>query len=124
RSLVPPLLRNCGWHFSYLSVRVAEQVADAAVYQCQAQVADFVQQVIEAYWNVVRTRENLEVQRESKTLADRTVHENEARVRVGLLPPVAVLEAEADAKSREEQVIKADNDLAVARQLLAQIGRA
>ena len=119
-SLVQPLLRNFGWDFSYLIVRVAEQVADAAVYQYEAQVADFVEQVIEAYRNVVRTRENLEVQRESKTLADRTVHENEARVRVGLLPPVAVLEAEADAKSREEQVIKADNDLAVARQLLAQ----
>ena len=119
-SLVQPLLRNFGWDFSYLIVRVADQVADAAVYQYEAQVADFVEQVIEAYWNVVRTRENLEVQRESKTLADRTVHENEARVRVGLLPPVAVLEAEADAKSREEQVIQADNNLAVARQLLAQ----
>src|SRR5207249_11757234 len=57
-SLVQPLLRNFGWDFSYLIVRVAEQVADAAVYQYQAQVADFVQQVIEAYWNVVRTREN------------------------------------------------------------------
>src|SRR5438874_10644711 len=38
----------------------------------------------------------------SKALADRTVEENQARVRVGLLPPVAVLEAQADAASREE----------------------
>ena len=75
---------------------------------------------IDAYWNVVRARETLEVQRESKALADRTVDENEARVRVGLLPPVAVLEAQADAKSREADVIKAENDLTVSRQRLAQ----
>ena len=120
-SVVQPLLRNFGWDFSYLVVRVAQQTAEAALFQYEAQLANFVEQVIEGYWSIVRARENLQVQRESKALADRTVDENEARVRVGLLPPVAVLEAQADAKSREEQVIRADNDLAVARQLLAQL---
>jgi len=119
-SLLQPLLRNLGWDFSYLVVRVVQQTADAAVYQYEAQLADFVESVIEAYWNVVRARETLEVQRESKALADRTVDENEARVRVGLLPPVAVLEAQADAKSREADVIRAENDLTVSRQRLAQ----
>jgi outer membrane protein TolC len=119
-SLVQPLLRSFGWDFSYLVVRVAERTADAAVHQYEANLANFVQQVIESYWNVVRARENLEVQRESKALADRTVEENQARVRVGLLPPVATLEAQADAKSREEQVLIAENDLALARQQLAQ----
>jgi outer membrane protein TolC len=120
-SLVQPLLRNFGWDFSYLVVRVAERNADAALYDFEANLANFVQQVIEAYWNVVRARENLEVQRESKALADRTVEENEARVRVGLLPPVATLEAQADAKSREDQLLIAENDLAISRQNLAQV---
>src|SRR5207237_4229357 len=113
-SVLQPLLRNLGWDFSYLVVRVVQQTADAAVYQFEAQLADFVETVIGAYWNVVRARETLAVQRESKALADRTVEENEARVRVGLLPPVATLEAQADAKSREELVIIAENDLAIA----------
>jgi len=120
-SLVQPLLRNFGWDFTYLVVRVAERNADAALYDFEANLQNFVQQVIEAYWNVVRARENLEVQRESKALADRTVEENEARVRVGLLPPVATLEAQADAKSREDQVLIAENDLAISRQQLAQV---
>jgi outer membrane protein len=102
-------------------VRVAEQTADAAVYQYQAALADFVTQVIITYWNVVEAREQLEVQRDSLALALRTVEENEARVRVGLLPPVATLEAQADAKSREEQVLIAENNLAIARQQLAQL---
>jgi outer membrane protein len=120
-SLVQPLLRDFGWDFSYLVVRVAEQTAEAARYQYEAQLQDFVQQVIETYWAVVGARENLEVQRESKALADRTVSENEARVRVGLLPPVSILEAQADAKSREEQVIIAENRLEISRQRLAQL---
>jgi outer membrane protein TolC len=120
-SLVQPLLRGFGWDFSYLVVRVAEETAEAAVYQYEATLADFVEQVIEAYWGVVRARENLGVQRESKALADRTVEENQARVRVGLLPPVATLEAQADAMARAEQVIIAENALRVARQQLAQL---
>jgi outer membrane protein len=120
-SLIQPLLQNFGWDFSYLVVRIAEQTADAAAYQYEANVANFVQQVIGAYWAVVGARENVEVQRESRALAARTVEENQARVRVGLLPPVAVLEAQADEKSREADLISADNNLAVARQTLAQL---
>ena len=120
-SVIQPLLRDFGWDFSYLVVRVAEQTADAARFQYEADLANFVAEVIVAYWAVVQTRENLEVQRESLALAERTVSENEARVRVGLLAPVAVLEARADAKAREEDVIIAENDLVVARQRLGQL---
>ncbi len=120
-SVVQPLLRDFGWDFSYLVVRVAEQNADASVYLYEAELADFVTVVIAAYWRVVAAREAVTVQQESLRLADRTVEENEARVRVGLFAPVAVLEAQADAKSREEQLIVANNELAVARQELAQL---
>jgi outer membrane protein TolC len=120
-NIVQPLLRDFGWDFSYLVVRVAQRNADASVYLYEADLADFVTMVIAAYWRVVAAREAVAVREESKALADRTVTENEARVRVGLLAPVAVLEAQADAKSREEQVIVANNDLAVARQELAQL---
>jgi len=120
-SLVQPLLQNFGWDFSYLFVRVAQQTADAAVYQYEANVANFVQQVIQAYWQVVGTREQVEVTRQAKELADRTTEENRARVRVGLLPQVSILEAQADAAARESDLINAENALAVARQSLAQL---
>jgi outer membrane protein TolC len=101
-------------------VRVAEatRTRDLAY---EADVANFVTRVIVAYWRVVAAREAVAVREEAKALADRTVEENEARVRVGLFAPVAVLEAQADAKSREEQLITANNELDIARQDLAQI---
>jgi len=49
-SVIQPLLRDFGWDFSYLVVRVAEQTADAARFQYEANLADFVAQVIVAYW--------------------------------------------------------------------------
>jgi outer membrane protein TolC len=120
-SLVQPLLRDFGWDFSYMIVRVAERFADAALYQYEADLADFVLIVIDAYWNVVGARENVEVRHESLQLAERTVQENEARVRVGLLAPVAVLEARSQAKARETDVIVAENRLKTARLRLAQL---
>src|SRR5262245_16497303 len=44
-SVIQPLLRDFGWDFSYLIVRVAEEQADAATYQYEAQLANFIQQV-------------------------------------------------------------------------------
>jgi outer membrane protein len=120
-SLVQPILRDFGWDFSYLVVRVQERTAEAAVYAYQAELADFVRDVIRAYLNVVGARANVQVRREALELAETTTRENRARVDVGLLPPVAILEAEADAKAREDDLIRAQNLLEVTRQQLAQL---
>jgi outer membrane protein TolC len=120
-SLVQPLLRDFGWDFSYLVVRVAERTTEGALYQYEANVADFVKQVIDAYFSVMGARANVQVFREAEALAQRTVEENKARVKVGLLPPVAILEAQADASARHDDVIRAENLLEVSRQQLAQL---
>lgn len=120
-SLTQPLLRDFGLDFAYLVVKIADSTAAAAVYQYEADLAEFVQAVIDTYWNVVGARESVEVQREALALANRTVEENQARVRVGLLAPVAVLEAQAEAKARETDLIVAENVLRTTRQRLAQL---
>ncbi|MEO6029393.1 MAG: TolC family protein, partial [Candidatus Binatia bacterium] len=120
-SLNQPLLRNFGLNFAYLLVDVTRLNSEAAAWTYRAQLADFVKRVIQAYWVVVFTRQNLEVQKESLELAQQTLRENNERVRVGLLAPVAVKEAESQAASREQQVIVANNQLDNALQLLRQI---
>ena len=49
-------------------VRAAERTADAAYYQYEADLADFVLQVIVAYWAVVGRREAVEARREALEL--------------------------------------------------------
>ena len=120
-SLNQPLLRNFGLNFAYLLVDVTRMTSEAAAWTYRAQLANFVKQVIQAYWVVVFTRENLVVQQQSLGLAQQTLRENNERVRVGLLAPVAVKEAESQAALREEQVIVAANQLDNALRALRQV---
>jgi HAE1 family hydrophobic/amphiphilic exporter-1 len=113
-TLDQPLLRNFGIDLTVLVVRSAEAKSSVAYYQFEARVAGIIRRVVEAYWGVVQARENLRVERDGLRLAQTLVKENEARVRAGTLPPVATKEAQADAASREERVISAENALAVA----------
>ena len=120
-SLNQPLLRNFGLNFAYLLVDVTNLQSEAAAWTYRAQLADFVKRVISAYWVVVFTRQNLGAQQQSLELARQTLRENNERVRVGLLAPVAVKEAESQAAAREQQVIVANNQLDNALRLLRQI---
>ena len=113
-TLAQPLLKNFGIDLTVLLVRSAEANSSVAYYHYIAQAVGLVRQVVEAYWRVVQSNENLKAEQDGLKLAETLVRENEARVRAGTLPAVAVKEAQADAASRDERVIAAENVLAVA----------
>jgi outer membrane protein TolC len=113
-SINQPLLRNFGRDLTILLVRSAEAKSEAAYHEYRRQLTAFVRQIVEAYWGIVQARENVKVQEDGLQLARALERENEARVRAGVLPPVAVKEAAAEAARREEQVIVARNALEVA----------
>jgi outer membrane protein len=117
-SLNQPLLRNFGSNFAYLLINLSTITSEAGQFTYRAQLADFVKQVVDAYWAVVFARENVKVQQEALDLARRTVHENDERVRVGLLAPVSVKEAQSQAASIEAQLIVAQNNLDNTRRTL------
>jgi outer membrane protein TolC len=117
-TLAQPLLKNFGLDLTVLLVRSAEAGSSVAYYQYVAQAVRLVRQVVEAYWGVVQVNESLKAEQDGLKLAQTLLRENEARVRAGTLPPVAVKEAQAEAASREERVIAAENAVAVATDTL------
>ncbi len=117
-SATQPLLRNFGLDLTILLVRSAEAGSSVAYYQYESSVTALVRQVVEAYWGVVQTRENLKAEEDGLRFAQTLERENAARVRAGVLPPIAVKEAAAEAARREEQVIVAANATAVATERL------
>ncbi len=119
-SLNQPLLRNFGSNFAYLLVDITNITSQEAQYNYRAQLANFVKAVVVAYWNVVNARETLAVRQQSLALATQTLKENNERVRVGLLAPVAVTEARSQEAAREADVIVAENAVEVAEQTLRQ----
>lgn len=120
-TLTQPLLRDAGFQYEILRVRVPENEAAMSLHDLQAQVGDFVEEVIETYWKVVQAREDFKTQQDALRLAEDQVKQNEAYVKVGILAPVAVLEARAEAARRQAAVITATNSLDLARKRLRHI---
>jgi outer membrane protein len=120
-TLNQPLLRDFGLYFTRLRIQIAEVATDAAVEDYRAAAADFITRVIRAYWEVVLTNEVLRVRQDFFALAQQTVRDNRTRVDVGVLPPVAVKESEAEAARREEEVIVAENNEFQAKRVLQQL---
>ena len=114
-SLTQPLLRDFGWGITTIFVRIDENREGISVLGYRTKLAQLVQRITEAYWGLVFAKENLTVQRKGVELADALLKESEAKLRVGLLAPVAVTEAQAEKARREELVIIAENDLELAR---------
>lgn len=114
-SLAQPLLRNFGLGLTTIFVRIAENREEISLFGYQARLAQLIQRITEAYWGVVFAKENLRVQKKGVELAAALLKGAEAWARAGVLPPVAITEAEAEKARREELVIIAENELEIAR---------
>ena len=64
-----------------------------------------------AYWDLVFSINSLEVQRLSLDLAQRSLKENRARVEIGTMAPIDIVQAEAEVAQREEAVIIAEAEI-------------
>lgn len=119
-SLNQPLLRNFGLRFATITVRMAELSQKQSQFNFESQLSDFILQVASDYWNVVRAEQNLQVAREGLRLAEDLVRQNEISVRVGVLAPLDVKEAQSEAATRSAEVFAAENALTTARATLRQ----
>ena len=82
-------------------------------------VATTTRSVKNAYWDLVFSINSLEVQRLSLDLAQRSLKENRARVEIGTMAPIDIVQAEAEVAQREEAVIIAEAAIAARRRLAA-----
>jgi outer membrane protein len=113
-SLRQPLLRNFWASDANTTVLVARSEAAGSLANFEADLSRFVSGVIDVYWGYLQAAAELEVSRRSVALARELVRDAEAKVEVGMLAPVAVKEALADAAAREVKAIVAENSMDVA----------
>jgi outer membrane protein len=103
-----PLLRNFKIdqpRQQYLVSRKNREISDVQLVQSVAQTGRAVRN---AYWDLVFARNNLEVQRQSLTLASQSLRDNRSRVEIGTMAPIDIIEAQAEVARREEAVIIAE----------------
>lgn len=86
---------------------IAEDTARAAVFQTLANVRN-------AYWDLVFALSAVDVAQRATDLADKLVEDNQARVEVGTLAPLDIVQAQAEAATRRQNLAAAEATLQTA----------
>ena len=103
-----PLLRNFSIDGVRQQVMVTRKNREISDVQLRQSMAVTTRNVKNAYWDLVYANNNLSVQRQSLELAQRSFRDNRARVEIGTMAPLDIVQAEAEVAQREEGVILAE----------------
>jgi outer membrane protein len=101
-----PLLRNFGRMMTNRNLRVAEIGSDISLENLELAIADTIQQVENAYWTLVESRQQLAVDEESLTLANQLHEMNRIQVEVGTKAPLELIQSEVGIATRQEAIIR------------------
>jgi outer membrane protein len=105
------LLKNFGTSVNLTPIVVAKRSSEISYEELKRSISEVFLNVETAYWNLVAAKKNLELAQTALDLAKDLQRRNEIQVEVGVLPPVAVVEAKSEVAAREVDLIKAENDL-------------
>jgi outer membrane protein len=105
---VQPILRG------FKTDNVRQQLAitlinrDISEESARATVAQTLANVRNAYWDLVFAQSAVEVAQRATELADKLVEDNQARVEVGTLAPLDIVQAQAEAATRRQNLAAAE----------------
>jgi len=105
---IQPLLRNFRIDGTRQQLLVSQKNKEISDVQLQQSVAVTVRNVRNAYYDLTYALGNLAVQNQSLGLARQSLKDNRARVEIGTMAPLDIVQAEAEVATREESVILAE----------------
>jgi outer membrane protein TolC len=108
-SVSQPLLRGLIWNEAWTRVKTSRVRYDESLENFRRRVMDTVQEVEDAYWNLIATSEQKRVARKSLETAKALLDQTETQYEVGVVSKVEVVEAEAGVADRDFNLIAADN---------------
>jgi outer membrane protein TolC len=103
-SYVQPILRNFRIDGTRLQLKVTQINQQISETTLRATITRTLVNVRNAYWDLVYAIQAAEVAEGSLTLATRLVQDNQARVEVGTLAPLDVVQAQAEEATRRQTV--------------------
>jgi len=103
-----PLLRSFGPKVTNRTITIARNNLDSSEVTFVNTVQSTIYSVIQSYWNLVYSVENLKVQRLGLELSKELLAKNQRSVEIGTMAPLDVLTAQADVASREAGILAAE----------------
>jgi outer membrane protein TolC len=110
-SYTQPLLRDFAidnTRAQLLTTRISQDQAEIAL---RSTVASTLAAVRNAYWELAFAYQALDAARRSMELATKLVDDNRARVEIGTMAPIDVVQAQAEEASRRQQLVTAQATL-------------
>jgi outer membrane protein len=109
-----PLLRGLFIDQTRQQIAVTQINREISEESLRATVTQTLANVRNAYWDLVFARSAVDVAQRALALADKLVEDNRARVEVGTLAPLDIVQAEAEAANRRQTLAVAEATLQTA----------
>jgi outer membrane protein len=100
-----PLLRDFRIDSTRQQLLVGQKQMEIVDVQLRQQITQTARRVRNAYFDLVGARGQLDVARQTLELSQQSLRDNQTRVEVGTLPPIDIIEAQAEVSRNEEGVI-------------------
>ena len=110
-SLSQPLLRNRGWFMAHAPISIAQRNLKISRAGFEQSVNDAMLSAVNQYWDVVQAKQNVEVLRQSLTLAEASYQHDKRALELGALSPLDIYRSEAQVAQRKVSVIQAEYQL-------------
>jgi len=109
--LTQNLLQGFGFVPNTRFIRIAKNNREISDVAFRLQIITTVDQIENLYWDLVYAYENVRVQQEALTFAERTLADNKTQVQFGTLPPIQVVSAQSTVSTDQQNLILAQTNL-------------
>lgn len=116
-----PLVRNRTIDATRQQVLVGRKNREVSEIGLRQTMASTTRTVKNAYWELAYAIASLQVQQQSLQLAQESLRNTRARVDIGTIPPIDIIEAESEVATRQEAVILAEAQIETAEDTLRQL---
>lgn len=105
------LLAGFGFGPNMRFIRIARTNREISDVSFRAQVIATVSQIQNIYWDLVNAYEDVKVKESSLELAEKTLSDDRAQVRIGAIAPMEVMKAEGDEATASQDLLLSQNEL-------------
>jgi outer membrane protein TolC len=120
-SYTQPFLRGFKIDSTRQQIEVTRINRDIADIDLRQTLTNTVSSVQNAYWDLVYATQTLAVQQQALELAETLIRDNEARVEIGTMAPIDIVQARSEAAARRQALAQAEQNLATAELTLKQL---
>ncbi len=116
--LTQNLLQGSGSLPNLRFIRIAQNNREITDVAFRLQTITTVDQIENMYWDLVYAYENVRVQREALTYAQKALDDSKQQAKVGTAPPIQVVSAQSTVASDQQNLILAQNNLQLQQLLM------